>query len=78
MDGEDHANDNSYEQHPFRVMNKRRNLHILEMDGQRGLDSAAPSHNRARLQGALDDAQRVMQGAVHLIQHEVVRASQQN
>jgi hypothetical protein len=34
-------------------------------------------HDRATLQHALDDAQRVVQGAVHLVEVHVVGASQQ-
>ena len=48
----------------------------LEVDAQRGLHRAAASHQGLRLQHALHDAQRVVQGAVHLVQHELVGTTQ--
>ena len=49
---------------------------VLEVDGERGLDAAGARHDRAALEHAAHDAQRVVQRALHLVQRVVVRPAQ--
>lgn len=49
---------------------------VLQIDGQRRLDTAAARHQLPRLEHTLDHAQRVMYRTLHLVAVVVVRAAQ--
>lgn len=49
---------------------------VLQIDGESRLDSATSWHHRFGLQHPLHHTQGVMQRALHLITHEIIRPAQ--
>lgn len=44
---------------------------VLQVDAQRRLDGSSSRHDRTALQRPLDNAKRIVQGALHLVEEEI-------